>query len=84
MELDEITQIKVWGRIRHALKAAWHILANRPIICVFDDASIFARSNPAYMHVAAQALAEAAEQVTAEQILDGFRELVEIPDHRKN
>lgn len=84
MSLSDVKHIAFVGRIKHAFKAFYDIITNRPIICVFSDSSIFARSTPAYMKVAACALDEAADTVVAEEILDGFRELIEIPEHRNN
>lgn len=84
MSFSDVKHIAFYGRIKNACKAFYAIIANQPIICIFNDNSIFARSSPAYMKAAACALDDAADTVVAEEILDGFRELIESSEHRNN
>lgn len=84
MSLAEVQHIKAFGRIQNAIKAAWYILTNKAIICIYQDSSIFARSNPMFMHLASKALETAANTVIAEETLDAYKELMDIPEHRNN
>lgn len=84
MSENEIEVIGFGERLMFAVKAAWHIILNRPIICYFDDAQIYARTNPFYMKAAAQLLDELADDQIADEIVESVKNLVEIPAHRRN
>lgn len=81
---QEIEAVSFKDRIRYGLKALMHILLNRPIICYFDDSTIYARANPFYLQAAAEVLSDVAEQQIAEEIVENFNNLINIPAHRQN
>lgn len=84
METAEIERIGFSQRMRYAIRAFMHIIMNRPIICYFDDSEIYARTNPFYMKAASEALAEVAEVQIVEEAMQNIKNLIDIPDYRKN
>jgi hypothetical protein len=73
-----------WDKFKYAIKAAWSVMINRPIIVYFDDGTMYCRSNPFYLQAAAKNLNEIAEEQINRQITDQINNLLEIPKVRRN
>lgn len=72
-------------RIRFAVSTFMAILLNRPVIVCIGEGTIYARSNPYYMHAFAKMMVDACEAHSEEVLEDRIRRLLtEIPDERKN
>lgn len=84
IDSEEIEKVSFKDRLMYGLRALFHMVMNRPIICYFDDSTIYARTNPFYLQAASQALAEVAEAQIAEEIMLNMKNLIDIPTHRQN
>lgn len=84
IEQEDIEQIGFYSRASYAIRAFMHIIMNRPIICYFDDSTIYARTNPFYMKAASEALSEVADAQIAEELTQSIKNLMDIPDYRQN
>lgn len=80
----DIESVSFSERMRYAIRAFMHIVLNRPLICYFDDSTIYARTNVFYMKAAAEALADAADAQIAQEIMQDVNELIGIPKYRRN
>lgn len=81
---DEIAEVSFAERLRFGLRAFWHMVINRPIICHFDDNVIYAKSNPFYLKAVAERLDAIADEQIAEEAVASFRNLLEVSKHRQN
>lgn len=81
---QDIEEITFRERMGYAVRAFMHIVFNRPLICYFDDSTIYARTNVFYMKAAAEALSEAADAQMAQEIMQDINNLIGIPIHRQN
>jgi hypothetical protein len=84
IEEEEILEVSFLERLRFGVRAAWHMVTNRPIVCYFDDNVIYAKTNPFYLKAVASRLDELANDQIAEDAIASFRNLLEVPQHRNN
>jgi hypothetical protein len=84
IEEEEILEVGFLERLRFGLRAAWHMVTNRPIVCYFDDNVVYAKSNPFYLKAVANRLDEIANEQLAEDAVANFRNLLDLPQHRQN
>lgn len=81
---DVIEEITFKERLQFGLRALWHMVTNRPIVCYFDDNVIYAKSNPFYLKAVSEQLSQVADEQLAEDAIANFRNLLEVPQHRQN